>query len=129
MFADEDRDGHLPDSGYRGGFAEIEFEFELSEVPQEHQIQLGLDVRIDSASFSGLDHSLRIRVNEKVVELPELINKRPFFELRNSQDFLWVWGGYGGYWYVFFSPDFSDLIRSEAVAWGRAADDPYRFVF
>ncbi len=92
----------------------------------EHQVRLGLEVRIDWPSLAGSNPWIRVAVNGNFLTRPDLLNKRDDFKLRGGVDLTW---SKGDRWRVLYSPDFEAALTQKEDANSCADADPYRFVW
>ena len=110
---------------------EVEFPFQLKEIPKGKQARLRLEARIEWPSLGGNTSVLKVSVNGKEVTGRTLLNKPLKFTMREGSELEWADKDCSGY-RLMYSHDFSDRIRTdENYSYGLSnpADEPYRFVW
>ncbi len=108
---------------------DVEFSFDLSEIPADEQVRLCLAARIEWGGLGGSTVAMVIHVNGEGVVGRHLINKPLVYSMRNDDELQW--GAEAGSWYrLIYSPDFSDRVSTdEDYEYGVPDTDPYRFVW
>lgn len=106
--------------------ASVDLPFELTGVPADQQVRLALLARCDHPVFGGHNPFLAVKVNGRVVEPWQLLNKPREFTMYDGSDAGW-WGQ--GMWRLLYSPSFAALFRDDPPAYMVADADPYRFVW
>ncbi len=114
-----------------------EFEFHLTEIPEEnwnvlgHQVRLSLDARLRWAGLGGYSSGMTVRVNGQGVEGRYLMNKTLSTTLRTGDVFDWAHTGSSSY-RLYYSANFSDETRStikDTYIYGFIEDDQDPFLF
>ena len=107
----------------------IKLQFQQKDA-DARQARLEFEARIDWSSLGGYAPVLTTTINGVKIPGRRLLNKPLQFKTRSGGGTRWTLPE-GGSWYVMYSPDFSDAIKTnEAFIYGLYEKDqePYRFV-
>jgi hypothetical protein len=102
------------------------YHLEIAQVPEKTQVRLSLKARIDWPTLAGSANFMVVQVNDKALQLGDLVNKNPEFIMRDGSDTTWA---FGSTWRLMYAPDFSDDVKTKKFAYGVPDTEPFRFVW